>query len=92
MQNRGESVILPLSMWDFERDSLGVTFGREGYAKERWDALSSAITAGTAVAVVESKSGFSYTAIAEDFTLTQVAPPVGFSGFGGVGQVALRTT
>ena len=92
VQNRGESVILPLSMWDFERDSLGVTFGREGYAKERWDALSSAITAGTAVAVVESKSGFSYTAIAEDFTLTQVAPPVGFSGFGGVGQVALRTT
>ena len=92
VQNRGDSVIIPLSMWDFERDSLGLTFGREGYAKERWDALSSAITAGTAVAVVESKSGFLYTAIAEDFTLTQVSPPVGFSGFGGVAQVSLRTT
>jgi hypothetical protein len=92
VQNRGESVILPLNMYEFERDATGLTFGREGYAKERWDALSEAITAGVAISVVEVKSGFEYTAIAEDFTLTQVSPPVGFSGFGGVAQVSLRTT
>ena len=92
VQNRGESVILPLNMYEFERDSTGLTFGREGFAKERWDALSEAITAGVAINVTEVKSGFTYTAIAEDLTLTQVSPPVGFSGFGGIAQVSLRTT
>jgi hypothetical protein len=92
VDSRGETVVLPLLCFDFERDSLGVQVGHEGYAKERWMALTAVLGDGTGVQVTEQHSGFKYTAIAEDATFTQISPPTGASGFGGIAQVVFRTT
>ena len=92
VDSRGETVVLPLLCFDFERDSLGVQVGHEGYASERWKALAAVLSNGAAVVVTEDQSGFRYTAVAEDATFTQIAPPTGASGFGGIAQVVFRTT
>ena len=92
IDSRGETVVLPLLCFDFERDSLGVKVGYEGYAKDRWTALAAVLGDGTGVQVTEQHSGFKYTAIAEDATFTQISPPTGASGFGGIAQVVFRTT
>lgn len=92
VKGRGEQVVLPLLCFDNEVDSLGVNVGYTGYAKERWEALSDALTSGSSVLVHEANSGFSYTAIAEDATFTQTAPGNNASGFGGILQVVMRKT
>ncbi len=92
VKGRGEQVVLPLLCFDNEVDSLGVNVGYTGYAKERWEALSGALTGGSSVLVHEVNSGFSYTAIGEDATFTQTAPGNNASGFGGILQVILRKT
>jgi hypothetical protein len=79
-------------LFDNEIDSLGVSVGYQGYARERWEALANALTSGSSVLVLEVNSGFSYTAIAEDATFTQTAPGNNASGFGGILQVVLRKT
>jgi hypothetical protein len=92
VKGRGEQVVIPLLCFDNEVDSLGVNVGYTGYAKERWEALSAALTGGTSVLVHEVNSGFSYNAIGEDATFTQTAPGNNASGFGGILQVVLRKT
>ncbi len=92
VKGRGEQVVIPLLCFDAEVDSLGVNVGYTGYAKERWEALSDALTSGSSVLVHEVNSGFSYTAIGEDATFTQTAPGNNASGFGGILQVVLRRT
>ena len=92
VDSRGETVVLPLLCFDFERDSHGVQVGYEGYAQERWKALAAVLGGGAGVMVTEDQSGFRYTAVAEDATFTQIAPPTGASGFGGIAQVVFRTT
>ena len=92
VKGRGEQIVLPLLCFDSEVDSLGVNVGYSGYAKERWEALSEALTGGSSVLVHEVNSGFSYTAIGEDATFTQTAPGIRASGFGGILQVVLRKT
>lgn len=92
VQHRGEQVVLPLLCFDHEVDSLGVNVGGDFYARDRWEALTEALTAGAAVLVEEVNSGFSYEAVAEDATFTQTAPGNNASGFGGIVQVVLRKT
>ena len=92
VKSRGEQVVLPLLCYDNESDSQGVNVGYQGYARERWDALTEQLTGGTSVLVVEFNSGFIYNAVAEDATFTQVAPGNNVSGFGGILQVVLRKT
>ena len=92
VESRGETVVLPLLCFDFERDSRGVQVGYEGYAQERWSALATVLSDGVSVQVIEYQSGFRYTAVAEDASFTQISPPTGASGFGGIAQVVFRTT
>jgi len=90
VRNRGETVVLPLLCFDFERDSSGVQVGYEGYARERWEALMEQLTSGSAVRVREFSGGFAYMAVVDRALFLQVAPPAGASGFGGIAQITLR--
>lgn len=92
VENRGEQVILPILCFDHQRDGRGLQFGYEGYAHDLWRILTTRLTSGQVLIVDEVRSGFSYKAVAEDMTFTQVSPPSHASGFGGVVQVKLRTT
>lgn len=90
VENRGERVVLPLLNFDFERDTLGVPYGYEGRAYQRWMAVASRLTDGTQVVIQEGQSGASYVATVDDLVFQQVAPPVRASGFGGVIQLKVR--
>jgi hypothetical protein len=90
--SRGESVVLPLYNFDFEKDAHGVTFGYEGRAWERWQALLARLSNGTQVLVRELHSGASYIAIGEDMVFRQTAPSSEASGFGGIISLQMRTT
>jgi|688.fasta_scaffold100983_3 hypothetical protein len=91
VDNRGQTVLLPLLNFDFEKDQYGVTFGYEGRAWNRWNALMTACTNGANLLVKEAQSSGSYVALADDATFTQTAPPTRASGFGGIIQLVLRT-
>jgi hypothetical protein len=90
--NRGETVLLPLLNFDFERDTFGVPSGYEGRAAKRWQDLVKRLTSGRTILVEERASGMVYTGITEDASFTQVAPPTRASGFGGIVQISFRTT
>ena len=92
VENRGEQIVLPILCFDYQRDNRGLQFGYEGYAHDLWKTLASRLTNGQVLIIDEVRSGFSYKAIAEDMTFTQVSPPSHASGFGGIIQVKLRTT
>jgi hypothetical protein len=91
VESRGESVLLPLLNFDFEKDSHGVPWGYTGRAWDRWQALRDRLTDGTSLVVKEFQSGGSYVAMPEDASFTQSAPPSSASGFGGIISVVLKT-
>lgn len=92
-QKNQRLVILPIYLFDHEKDRKGNTVGYEGYAWDRLQELE---------ALEEARDNIQFQNLAkdaeetrlvviDDITFTQTDPPTNFDGFGGVAVVTLRT-
>ena len=92
IENRGQTIALPLMNFDREMDARGVPNGHEGRANERWLALCDRLSSGVPVVVDEAHSGWAYSAKVEScvFTMADEAERQ-VKGFGGIINLVVRT-
>lgn len=89
---RNRQLTIPLLNFDFESDRFGVQLGYEGRAFERLQALESIEALGDTVLVQDFTTGETVLGLIEQLSFERTTPPKsGFSGFGGIIYVSVRT-
>lgn len=89
---RNRQLTIPLLNFDFESDRFGVQLGYEDRAFERLQALESIEALGDTVLVQDFTTGETVLGIIEQLSFERTTPPKsGFSGFGGIIYVSVRT-
>lgn len=84
---------LPLLCFDYEKDQNGVTFGGEGHAITRLEALEAIEEAGDLVTVQDLSlhPTANHLCVIDQVLFTQVNTPADTSGWGGYVYVTLRS-
>ncbi|MFY9325209.1 MAG: hypothetical protein WAO29_01990 [Candidatus Nanopelagicales bacterium] len=89
---RNRQLTIPLLNFDFESDRFGVQIGYEGRAFDRLQALESIEALGDTVLVQDFTTGETVLGLIEQLSFERTTPPKsGFSGFGGIIYVSVRT-
>lgn len=89
---RNRQLTIPLFNFDFESDRFGVQLGYEGRAFDRLQALESIEALGDTVLVQDFTTGETVLGLIEQLSFERTTPPKsGFSGFGGIIYVSVRT-
>lgn len=83
---------IPVFIYDRETDRFNVEVGYDGRAYERVNAMEAIDSAGDVVTFQDFRTGEELQVVVEQFTFQSATPPSGdFSGFGGFGQIVVRT-
>ena len=89
---RSRQLTVPLLDFDFETDRYGNTIGYDGRAWERLQNLESVEALGDTIVLQDFTTGESVLGVIEQLSFERTSPPkAGFSGFGGIIYVSLRT-
>ena len=89
---RSRQITVPLLCFDYETDRYGNNIGFDGRAWERIQALESIESLGDTVVLQDFTTGESVLGVIEQLSFERTSPPkAGFSGFGGIIYVSLRT-
>lgn len=89
---RARQLTVPLLCFDFETDRYGNTIGFEGRAFERVTNLETVESLGDTVLLQDFTTGETVLGVIEQLSFERTSPPrAGFSGFGGIIYVSLRT-
>jgi hypothetical protein len=89
---RSRQLTVPLLNFDFETDRYGNTIGYDGRAWERLQNLESVEALGDTIVLQDFTTGESVLGVIEQLSFERTSPPkAGFSGFGGIIYVSLRT-
>ena len=89
---RARQLTIPLVCFDFETDRYGNNIGYDGRAWERIEALETVEALGDTVLVQDFTNGETVLGVIEQLSFERTSPPkAGFSGFGGIIYVSLRT-
>ena len=89
---RSRQLSIPLLNFDFESDRYGNNIGFEGRAFERLQELETIESLGDTILVQDFTTGETVLGVIEQLSFERTSPPrAGFSGFGGIIYVSLRT-
>jgi hypothetical protein len=89
---RNRQLTVPLLNFDFESDRYGVQLGYEGRAFERLQALEDIESVGDTILLQDFTTNETVLGVIEQLSFERNTPPKsGFSGFGGIIYVSLRT-
>lgn len=89
---RSRQLTVPLLNFDFESDRFGVQLGFEGRAFERIQLLEEVESLSDTILLQDFTTGETVLGIIEQLSFERTTPPKsGFSGFGGIIYVSLRT-
>ena len=89
---RQRVIKFPVFCYDVETDKYNVMLGYEGRAKDRIQALESIEQDGDVVTWQDLQTGESRQVVIEQITFTRQTPPDrGFSGYGGIIDILIRT-
>jgi len=89
---RSRQITVPVLNFDFETDRYGVQNGFEGRAWERLQALETVESFGDTILLQDFTTGETVLGVVEQLSFERTSPPrSGFSGFGGIIYVSLRT-
>jgi hypothetical protein len=89
---RNRQLTIPLLNFDFEQDRYGLQLGYEGRAFERLQALEDVESKGDTVQIQDFTTGETVLGLIEQLSFERTSPPKsGFSGFGGIIYVSVRT-
>lgn len=89
---RQHIISIPVFIYDRETDRFNVQAGYDGRAYERVNAMEVIDSAGDVVTFQDFRTGEELQVVVEQFTFTAATPPSGdYSGFGGFGQILVRT-
>lgn len=94
-QKRQRNIVLPLSMYDFERDASGQLVGGDGTALSRLRALEQVEEAGDVVTLqylgATTDQQYTTQVVIESIEFQQTTDPSSRQGWGGVALATLRT-
>lgn len=89
---RARQLTVPLLNFDFETDRYGNTIGFDGRAFERITNLETVEALGDTVLLQDFTTGETVLGVIEQLSFERTSPPrAGFSGFGGIIYISLRT-
>ena len=89
---RQRVIKFPVFCYDVETDKYNVMVGYEGRAKDRIATLESIEQNGDVVTWQDLQTGESRQVVIEQITFTRLTPPDrGFSGYGGIIEITVRT-
>lgn len=89
---RSRQLTIPLLNFDFEADRYGLQIGFEGRAFERLQVLEEIESLGDTILIQDFTTGETVLGFVEQLSFERTTPPKsGFSGFGGIIYVSVRT-